>query len=270
MVHVIDTRDLRIAGQGDLVKTHGTHLLKGRLQRGQPFQRGAGFDELVLRQDGLPQKVGHGDDGVVEIASALGSSSALLRCHGKNVHIGAAETFNRRNQVRTNALRHKANARVGVRVLRPRAAIRSNWHPAHAFHATSDDQVFPTRGHFLRRHVDGFQTRGAKAVDLHPRGAEVPARFQRCNFGQDRALFTNRRDDAHHHVVHRSRIKAVALLQIREQASQQSHWLDLIQTAVLLAFTAWCADGVVNKCFGGHGHSPVVRFSCFVQRLARA
>jgi len=252
---MVNALDLRVALQGDGIKAHRAELLERRLERCQTLGRGVGFDEFVLRQNGLTQRVPDRNQRMRKVARLARLAGAPLAFQRKGVHIGAAKAFQRRNQVGADALRHKQRGAVGFRVLRPGAAVGANRHAAHAFNATGDHQVFPARAHLLRGQVHGVQAGGAKPVDLHARGAKVPARLERRHFCNDRALFAHRRDHAHHHVIDRGSVKAVAPLQLGQHTGQQVDGLDFVQAAVFFAFAAWRANGVVNECFD-HGGFP--------------
>jgi hypothetical protein len=165
----------------------------------------------------------------------------------------SAKAAQRGDQVSANALGREAGVAVGGRVLRPGAAVRAHGHARHAFDAAGDDQVFPAAGDFLRAQVDGLQARGAKAVDLHARDAEVPARLEQRRFGQHRALVANGGDAAHHHVVDLGRVKAVALAQLLKQAAEQIDGFDFVQAAVFFAFATGRAHRVKDERMG-HGH----------------
>ncbi len=56
-------------------------------------------------------EVGDGHDRAVEVASSLGSGSAAVRLGGEGVQVGAAEAFERGDQVGADALGHKGQAR---------------------------------------------------------------------------------------------------------------------------------------------------------------
>ncbi len=106
----------------------------------------------------------------------------------------------------------------------------------------------------MRRHVDSFQPRGAKTVDLHSRAGEVPTGLERRHFGNDRALFAHRRHHAHDHVVYLGGVEVVAALQLGQYAGQQIDRFDLVEAAVLFTLAARGANGVIHKCFS-HGSS---------------
>ena len=180
---MVDALDLRVALQRDAVKAHRAELLKRRFERCQACQRAVGFDEFVVVQDGLADGIEDWHHRARKIAGVPRFAGPLLALQRKGIDIGAAEAFDRGNQVGTHALRHKERGAVGFRVLRPGATVSAQRHPAHAFNAASDHQVFPARAHLLRRHVHRFQARGAKAVDLHARGAKVPARLEGRHLG---------------------------------------------------------------------------------------
>ena len=183
MVYVVDALHLGVTCQRHLVKTHAAHLFERGLQSGQAFQRGAGLDEFVTAQNDLAQAVLHRHHGSVKVTGGLCLGGAALRFQCKCIHIGAAKAFQRGNQVGTNALGHEGGLRVGLRVHGPGSTVGANRHTAHALHAASHDQVFPARAHLLRRHIDGLQARGAKAVDLHARGFKVPTGLERRHLG---------------------------------------------------------------------------------------
>ncbi len=153
---------------------------------------------------------------MVEIALRLGIGGAALRFQGVGVQVGAAKALHGGDQVSANALGDKSGLHIGLGVLRPSAAIRSNGHAAHALHAAGHHQVFPARAHFLRRHVHCLQAGCTKAVDLHPGALKVPTGLERCHLGDDAALLTHGRYHAHHHIVHHGGVKLVALLKVTE------------------------------------------------------
>ena len=252
VVHMVDAFDLRVARQRHLVEAHGAQCVEGRFERSQAGQCGVGFDEFVEIQNRLVQEVLDRHHRAGKVAAFARQRGAALALERKRVHVLAPETLDGGDQVGANALRHKRRRAVGLRVLGPGTAIRTYRHPAHAFHATGHHQVFPAGAHLLRRHVHGLQARGAKAVELHARTAEVPPGLERRYLGDHRALLANWRDHSHHHVVHLRGVEVVALLQCGQHAGQQVDGFDLVQAAVFLALAAWRADGVVNECFG-HG-----------------
>ena len=227
-------------------------MLECGFQGAQAFKRGVGFDEFVARQDDVANGVAHRHDRAVKVALQLGMGGAALRLQREGIDVMAAEAFQRSNQVGANALGHEGSLQIGLRVLRPGAAIRANGHAAHALQPTGHHQVFPARAHFLRRHVHRFQARGAKAVDLHPCAAKVPARLECGHLGYYAALFAHGRHHAHHHVVHLRGIKLVALLQVGQQTCEQVDGLDFKQAAVFFALAARRSQGVKHIGFG-HG-----------------
>ena len=261
VVHMVDAFDLRVALQGHGIESHRAELLEGRLEPGQSFQGGVGLDEFVLLQDAQAHAILHGHHRAVEASTIAGCCRPLLGLERKRIHVLAGKTVEGGDQVGTDALRHKQRGAVGLRVLRPRAAVRADGHAAHAFHTTGHHQVFPAAADLHGRHVDRFQTRGAEAVELDAGAAPVPARLERRHLGNHRALLADGRDHAHHHVINRSRVQVVAFLKFGQQAGQQVDRLDLVQAAVFLALAAGGADGVVDEGFA-HGVSwgtvPVV------------
>ena len=147
---------LRVTGESHLVKAHGAHLLKRRLQSCQTFEGGVGLDEFVLGQNGLAQAVFDRHDRAVKVACDLRRCSSLLRFQRKGIHICTGKALQRGDQVCAYPLGHKSRLRIGFRVHSPCATVRANGHSAHAFHATGHYQVFPARTHLLRRHIHCF------------------------------------------------------------------------------------------------------------------
>ena len=161
------------------------------------------------------------------------------------------ETFHGGDQVGTNSLRYKIDIQIGMRIERPRAAVRRHRHARHRFDATGHHQMLPAGTYFLRRQVHRFQARGAETVDLHASGVPVPAGCQRSGFGDVGALVTDRGDAAKHHIVDVYGIEIViALGQRLHQAGEQSDRFDLVQGAVFLAFAARGTNGIVDECLG--------------------
>ena len=75
---MVNALHLRVAGECHLIEPHAAHLLKGRFEAAQALQRGVGFDEFVLPQDDLAQKVGDRHHRAVKVAAGAGMRGAPL------------------------------------------------------------------------------------------------------------------------------------------------------------------------------------------------
>ncbi len=91
----------------------------------------------------------------------------------------------------------------------------------------------------VRRDRDRVARRADALVDAHRAARARPVDL----------LGQRRRDDLRRERVRDAVDRSGQALQLAQQSGQQVDRLDLVQTAVLLAFAAWCAQGVKYKCF---------------------
>ncbi len=121
--------------------------------------------------------------------------------------------------------------------------------------AAADRGLALARHDLRRRHVGGFEARGAEAVDLHARHGLGVARDDGRGAGDVRALLADRHDAAQHDVVDQVGVELVAVAQRLQGGHGQPHRGHFVQRAILAALAARGADGVVDECVG-HGVSP--------------
>src|SRR5690606_20741601 len=112
---------------------------------------------------------------------APGHGRTLLALHGVAVHVFAGETVEGSDQVGTDALWGVVVIEGEARVDQHGAAIGPQRDPGHGLHAAGDDKARLAAGHLAGRHVAGFQTRGAEAVDLNSRYLLIVTGHQRGN-----------------------------------------------------------------------------------------
>lgn len=91
---------------------------------------------------------------------------ALLGQHRISVDVLSTETLGGGDKVRTNSLRNEVGVVSGLWVHRPRAAVRTHRHSAHALDAAGDDQLVPTGSNFLGGDIDCLKGGSAESVDL--------------------------------------------------------------------------------------------------------
>ena len=164
--------------------------------------------------------------------------SLLLGVQRIGIDVLTAEAFNRGDQVSAHALRGEMAVKIGFRVQRPGAAIAAHRHAGHGLDAADHHQVFEAGTHFHRAEVHRLQPRGAEAVDLQTRHADVPIRHLGRGFGDVGTLVADGRHAAKHHIVDLTGVEGRALLQRREQPGHQVHRFDAVQGAIGLAFAA--------------------------------
>ena len=181
----------------------------------KPFKGRFGTNEFIVIEQDDAVLVLHRHQRLVERTIGPGPCGFLLRMQRVGIDVVTAETFKRGDQVRTDALRGEVAVQIGLRVQRPGAAVTAHRHPRHRLDATDHHQVFETRAHFHRAEVHRFQSRGAEAVDLHTRHADIPIGHLHRGLGDVRALIANRRDAAEHHVIDLAGVERRALLAAR-------------------------------------------------------
>src|SRR5690606_31057317 len=135
------------------------------------------------------------NDRFAEATFGPGDAGAALRFDRIAVDILAGEAGARGDQVGADALRREIGAIGDQRIAAPGATARPHRHARHRLNAAADDQIGLAGHDFGRSRVDGFQTRGAKAVELHTRHRFVVAAVDRRRAGDVVALLVDRTDN---------------------------------------------------------------------------
>ena len=213
--------------------------------------------QLVVTQKFDAVLVLHRHDRLLEVAVVPGGLGALLRFDGIGIDVVAAEAILGGDQVGRDALRHEVHRNGDRRIDRPGTAIGAHRHARHRLDAAADGGLALARHDLRRRHVGGFEARGAEAVDLHARHGLGVARHDGGGAGNVGALLADRHDAAEHDVVDQVRVEFVAVAQRLQRGDRQTHRRHFMQRAILAALAARRADGVENVCVG-HDHSPAL------------
>ncbi len=120
-----------------------------------------------VRKDGDAVLVLDRNDGLVEVATVPGMGGALLAFDGIGIDVIAGEAVFGGDQVGRHALRHEIAGEVDRRIHVPGAARHAHADARHAFDTTGDDDVISALGDLAGREIDGIETGGAEARDLH-------------------------------------------------------------------------------------------------------
>src|SRR5690606_14979797 len=112
-VHVVDSLDPVVLLQRHRVEAaHLADAGERGFQAGEDLYSGAGPDVLVPVEHDHAVAVPYRDHGAGEVAVRPGLRGAGLRLRGVPVHILAAETLDRGDQVRTDSLRNEPGGEV--------------------------------------------------------------------------------------------------------------------------------------------------------------
>src|SRR5271169_6645412 len=252
-VHVIDLLDVVVLLQRHVIEpAHCADSVERGLELAQTFQRGVGAHVLVVVEDDKTVLVLHRHYRLGEVAARPRGSGLLLRPQSIGVDIVAGEALDGGDQVSADALRHEADAVVGLGVGRPGAAVGAHRDTAHRLDAASQNQVVPTRAHLLRGGVYGLEARGAETVELEPAGGLGQLGYQCGSAGDVAALVTDGRHDAEDDIADQVRGEiGKASAQLVDQANDQVYGLDRLQRPGA-RFASRCTYGLVDEGFFGH------------------
>ena len=257
MVDMVDLLDLGIALLRHRVEArhHLALHLEAGLEGRQRLHGRLRPHQLVVGQKLDAVLVLHRHDRLLEVAGVPGGLGALLRFDGVGVDVVAAQAILGGDQVGRDALGHEVHRDGHGRIGRPGAAVGAHGHARHRFDAAADRGLALARHDLRRRHVGGFEARGAEAVDLHARHGLGIARDDGRGAGDVGTLLADRHDAAQHDVVDQVGVELVAVAQRLQGGDGEPHRGHFVQRAILAALAARGADGVVDECVG-HGWSP--------------
>ena len=256
MVDVVHRLDLGMRLDRHRIEAaHLAHLHERGLELRQRLHVGVGPHVLVLGQDGEAVDVLHTDHGAREAAVRPGGRRALLALDCVFVAVGARETVFGGDEIGGDTLRHEIGFHRDRRIDRPGAARSADADPAHRFDAAADRHVVLAGHHLRGGEIDGVETRGAEAVDLHARHAVAVARRDRGGTRDVATRLAHRIDAAEYHVVDQRLIQLIALLHRGERLGSEIERGHLVQRAVGLAAPARGAHVIVDEGIG-HGDSP--------------
>ena len=252
-VDVVDLLDVVVLLQRHVVEAaHRADAVERGLQLAQALERGVGAHVLVVVEDDQTVLVLHRDDGLGEVAARPRRGGLLLRAQRVAVDVLTGEALDGGDQVGADALRHEADAVVGLGVGGPGAAVGAHRHAAHRLDAAGQHQVVPAGAHLLRGGVDGLQAGRAEPVELEPAGGLGQLGHQRRGAGDVAALVADRRHDAEDDVADQVLVQiGEAAAQLVDQADDQVDRLDLVERAVLV-LAARRANGLVDEGFFRH------------------
>ena len=170
----------------------------------------------------------------------------------ETVDVFSGEALDGGDQVGADALRHEAEAVVGLRVGGPCAAVGAHRDAAHRLDAAGQHQVVPAGPDLLRGGVHGLQAGRAEPVELESARGLGQLGHQRRGAGDVAALVTDRGHDAEDDVADQVLVQVgVAAAQLVDQADDQVDRLDLVEGAVLV-LAARRANGLVDEGFFRH------------------
>src|SRR5690606_10843075 len=224
-----------------------------RLQLGQTLEGRVRTHVLVLVEDGQAVLVLDRDDRLGEVAAGPGCRRELLRTQCVGVDVLAGEALDGRVEVGGDALGNQVAVVVGGGIEHPRATAGAHGHAGHRLDATGEDELVPARADVLRSHVDGLEARRAEAVDRDAARGDRQVRDGDRGAGDVGTLVADGADDTEDQVGDAVLVEVgEANTQLVDQARNQGDRLDGMQRARLLASAAWCSDGFIDECLGGH------------------
>src|SRR5690606_26152656 len=146
---------------------------------------------------------------------------------GQLVELLAGEAVERGDEVGGDALRHEVGGKGRLRVHGPGAAVGGHGHAGHGLDAAGEDELVHAGADLGAGQVDGGQSGGAEAVDLHAGGAVRQARGQGGGAGDVGALVADRGDAADDHVIDAVFVEAgVAGAEFADEADEQGEGAD--------------------------------------------
>ena len=230
-VDVVDLLDVVVLLQRHVVEAaHRADAVERRLELAKTLQRGFGAHVLVVLEDDKPVLVLDGYDGLGEVAARPCRGGLLLRPQCVAVDVLAGEALDGGDQVRADALRHEADAVVGLGVGGPCAAVGAHRDAAHRLDAAGQHQIVPAGAHLLRGGVDGLEAGCTEAVELEPAGGLWQLGHECGGAGDVAALVPDRGDNAEDEVADQILVKiGEAAAQLVDQADDQVDRLDLVQ-----------------------------------------
>ncbi len=265
-VQVVDLLHLGVPLPRDLVEGlaveahgHRAHLDEGRLELRQRGRVGLRPRELLAIEGELAgDRIGHGDEALLEAVLLDGAGRVLLRAQGQAVEVLALVPFEGGDQVGADALRDLEDlAAQDLVVAVDAAAVGADRAARHALHAAADHQLLLAAEHPHRREVHRLQARAAEAVQGDAGDLLGPAGGEERVLREVRPLVVGLADAPHDHVVDVGLLQPGAGGERVQRLGEELLGVDAAQGP--LAGPAAAARGAhcVEDEGVGHGEAPV-------------